>query len=269
MQYNRQLSDEELVTIFRRYRNFYDLETLPEPTLPTLPTNSTYSLLATSLTGLSAGAAVTSWGSFTQATSGLQPTYGVDSGTSLQFVRFTGNSTSRQFLQWNNTSTVNFGTNGGSTIVLFIRFRNSLTQFNRPVSHNGSSGNARVFEFILAENANAGLAPKYFFANNSAVIYSTASVPINKWTLIIVRFTNGTPNTAQIFLNSNTTTPVATNGGTLNALQNSTVTTYFIGSQGSAEGMNSDMHHVSYYPRSLSNNELADIASYFSSYIEP
>lgn len=246
-----------------RFNNFYG-----KSLAPTFPSGSVYSLQASSLS-LSSGSKINSWGSFGQTNSTFQPTYKVDSlNNNLPYVEFLGTSTSRQFLEWNFTSNVLYGTGGGSTIVLFCKYRNSLVQFNRSISHNGSSGNANVFEWILGEDVPRSLHPKYFYVNSTAAHLSSNQVPLGKWTLYQVRFTNGSPNKAEIFVN-NPSTPAASNMN-LTGMSNSTITRFTLGADGTnSVGQNCDFHYTALYPRALSNSELTNIYNTFVSYIQP
>jgi len=231
-----------------------------------LPLNPFFALKANDLS-LSQSAVVSTWGNFTQSTSTFQPSFNIDATTNLKSVSFTGTSTTRMFLQWNTNQTLAYGTGGGSSIVLFARYKTALVQFNRTLSHTGPTGNARTFEYIIGESGTSGMHPKYFYANSTAALLPPASVPLNKWTLYITVFTNST-NTAQIYVNTNTT-PVATRTA-LTALQDSVLSTLYVGAQGTTgRGQDVDIHFAALYPRPLNSSELANVRAIFSSSIQP
>jgi hypothetical protein len=234
---------------------------------PYFPVNSTIQLWANSLSTLTNGASMSNWGNFTQATVALRPTFNIDSGTNVKSVRFTGTSSTNKLLRWNTNIACNYGTNGGVTYVLVIRYNSTLLQFNRTLQFEGSTGNGRVYEFILAETGNnaninqQAISPKHYYAN---AIGGSTFVPLYKWTLIVSRFTNATSK-HDIFIN-NMSTPVLSYSQPT-ALQNSTLTSFMIGASGNP-GQNADIHFHAMYPRSLSASDMSLLYNSFSSIIQ-
>lgn len=223
-------------------------------TQPPLPSTPIYTLSASDLTQVQ-GSKVNAWGNFTQTNTTLQPTFNIDTVTNFKNVRFTGTSTTHTCMQWASSQVVQYGTNGGASIVLLVRYRTSLVQFNRTLAHFGSAGNARTFECIMGENTLNGMHPKYYFSNSTAAIVPRTTIDLGKWSLYIIVFTNGSPNRATIYKNLSST-PVASNNALTNPLQDSTVTSFLIGSQGATPGQDADIHFAALYSRPLTSTEI-------------
>lgn len=250
-------SNLTLTTTYTQVNNF----------APGFPANFTHQLWANSLSSLSHGAAVSNWSNFIQNTTTVRPSFNIDSGNNFKSVRFIGTSSTNRFLNKTATVNVNFATGGGATNVLMIRFTSSFLQFHRVLHFDGNTivGNARTYEFYLAVGGNnqQTISPKFYYATDQAGTVS--GIPLNKWTLIVSRFTNGSPNKHEIFVN-NMTTPVLTTN-TTNALANSVMTTFNIGASGTPGG-NQDIHFHALYPRALSASDMQALYSSFSGNIQ-
>jgi hypothetical protein len=197
------------------------------------------------------GTTLSNWGGLVQASSSFGPTF---CNAGAPYVQFTGTASTRQ-LMTSNAGALNVADGGGCTINMLARLKTRV-QFNRPVSWSGSSGNARVFEWILNENAQSVMAPKFFFANSTGVVTSNlAHAPSNQLALYTMRVTNATSN-AELFVNN---ALVATNAAHA-ALTNTVLSTISVGAAGTGQpGNDTDLVYLSVFDRPLTQGEMTTL----------
>lgn len=226
----------------------------------TLPTNPVFAVTATQIAA-AADSTVTAWGNFSN-TAPESPTYQQETvnGVTVPYVRFIGSSSSRQYLRWTSTVSMNYGTNGGGTLILFAKYRTPFTQFNRSFMCTGPTGDARTMEWIVADDANIGnrriVVNPFPITNAGPIAINQSHVPTDTWRLYVWRHTN-VGGVIEFFVNGKLIERMTGKASLPDSISNN----FYLGAVVGNQGQNMDLYHASMYTRPLTDLELFAVQS--------